>query len=84
MKELTKEETEAIAAAVTAHLELQRTVDVETHRKHHEYIDTLIIAEETKAARKEQWIRVVGGWGLILTITAAAAAAWDYFKDSLK
>ncbi len=73
-----------IAKLVQMRLDEQRSIDVETHHKHHEYIDTLITQAETRQARKEQWVRVVGGWGIILTITAFAAAVWEYFKDHLK
>ena len=76
-------QVDKIAKAVLNQLEEQRTVDVETHRKHHEYIDTLITDSERIQARKEQWIRVVGGWGLILFITAVATAVWNYLKNHL-
>ena len=81
---MTEQETQEIASAVLQLLEQQRTVDIETHRKHHEYIDTLITDAEKIQARKEQWVRVVGGWGIIVMITAVATAVWKYVTDHLQ
>ncbi|NNF60708.1 MAG: hypothetical protein HKN06_05165 [Gammaproteobacteria bacterium] len=83
MTQLSSGEIAEIAEAVTSHLEKRRTLDVETHRKHHEYISSLIKEKETRKGRQEQWIRVVGGWGIILAITAMAAAGWEYLKHRL-
>ncbi len=81
---VTQEEVNEIAKAVKTQLDQSRHIDIETHRKHHDYIDTLIIEVEKREARREQWIRVVGGWGIIITITAISAAIWEYIKDHVK
>ena len=78
------EDAHKIADIVLRRLDSQRTVDIETHRKHHEYIDLLILEKEKVNARKEQWIRVVGGWGLILILSALATASWQYIKKTLE
>ena len=74
------ENAHQIAEIVLRKIQAQRTVDIETHRKHHEYIDILISERKNVDERKEQWIRVVGGWGIIAMLTAAATTAWQYIK----
>lgn len=78
-----QEDIEDISTAVMHKLDLQRTIDIETHRKHHDYIDSLILDTENKSLRKEQMIRVASGWGVVLVLTTATAAFWKYFKDSI-
>ena len=72
-----------IAAAVAKELDGRRTIDAVTHHKHHQYIDSLLADAELRRQRREQWVRVVGGWGIIVTITAAAAAVWQYLKQHI-
>ena len=58
-------------------------IDLLTHQKHHRFIDAMLKQHERETARKEQWIRIVGGWGIIAALTAAGIAVWDYIKDHL-
>lgn len=78
-----KEEIEEISTSVMHKLDMQRTIDIQTHRKHHEYIDSLILDTERRSARKEQMIRVASAWGLVLILTTATAAFWQYLKSSI-
>lgn len=78
-----EQDIEEISASVIQKLDMQRTIDIETHRKHHEYIDSLILDTEKRSARKEQMIRVASGWGIVLILTTATAAFWQYLKDSI-
>lgn len=64
-------------------LDRRRTISSETHRKHHDYIDSLLDDAAMRRARREQWIRVVGGWGFVVLISSMAAAAWHYFKHKI-
>ena len=73
-----------IARAVLIELQKERSIDIATHKKHHDYIDTLIIEKEKKQERKEQWIRVAGGWGIVLGLSASGAAFLQYIKDHLR
>ncbi len=70
----------AIANEVAKRLAKDRTIDVETHRKHHQYIDSLIREGERKAERREQWLRVAGGWGIVAALSSTATALWHYLK----
>lgn len=79
-----EEDADQIAKEVLRQLEQQRTVDVETHRKHHEFIDTLITNHMKSQERKEKWITIVGGWGIITMLTGFGLAVWQFVKDHVK
>ncbi|MGI9202658.1 MAG: hypothetical protein ACR2Q3_01540 [Woeseiaceae bacterium] len=64
-------------------LDRRQHIPAGTHRKHHDYIDSLIAEQETHRARREQWLRVVGGWGIVVTISAVATAIWQFIKHQI-
>lgn len=80
---LSQEDLEKIAESVRQRLHDERTVDVETHKKHHDYIDTLIMEHEKTMARKEKWLQIAGGWGIVTALTVFTAAVWNYVKDNM-
>jgi hypothetical protein len=81
---MAEEDYRKIATAVSDELSRHRTIDVITHKKHLDYIDTLISAEKTRAIRKEQWIRTVGGWGIIVLLGGFVSIVWQYAKEHIK
>lgn len=81
---LPREEIEQIAEAVSKHLEAGRQIDVATHKKHHDFIDTLIAKEARREERREKLVQAVTIWGALLTLTAIGTAFWQYVKDNLE
>ena len=81
---LSEEDLTKIAESVRQRLHDERTVDVVTHKKHHDFIDTLITEKERDAARKEKWLQVAGGWGIVTALTIFTAAIWQYLKDHVR
>lgn len=76
-------EKEEIARAVAAELEKARTINVETHRKHHEFMEYMIERQKRSDARKEKIIQTVAGWGVITALTGLGLAIWHYLKQNL-
>jgi len=73
-----------IADLVVKKLRADRLIDTETHRKHHEYIDVLISESRRRSARREQWIRAIGGYAAIAAIGAFFFALWEFAKSELR
>lgn len=84
LDDMNDEDIRKISLRVLKDLEKSRTIDVETHRKHHEFIDVLITKEKKSQERKEKWIQVVGGWGIITFMTGLGLAVWQFIKDHVK
>ncbi len=76
-------DAELIARAVAGELERQRTIDVETHRKHHEFIDTLILDRDRRNDRIENLIKGVSVWIVILILTMVGLSIWNLVKFNL-
>lgn len=77
------QDKEEIARAVAAELEKHRSVDIETHRQHHAFIEHLVEVSKKREERKERVIQAVAGWGLITALTGIALAIWHYIKSNI-
>ena len=77
------EDIQKISLAVLKDLEKSRTINVETHRKHHEFIDIMIEREKKSQDRKEKWIQIVGGWGIITVLTGLGLAVFHFVRDHM-
>jgi hypothetical protein len=75
---LNDDDITAIGDLFETTLNRRATIDKVTHRRHHDYIDGLIVAGETRHARKEAIIRQVLGWSIVAAMAAAVAAVAKY------
>jgi hypothetical protein len=74
-----KEHLEQIAASVAEQLDKNRHIDRDTHRKHHEFIDTVIMETNRRRNFWEQIRKQVAGWGIIMVISGIGYAVWQWF-----
>ncbi len=75
---MTKEEREELSQTIRDAME-STGVDAKTHRKHHEYIDTMIIDARRKSDTREAITKQVYGWGIIMFISGIGIAVWQWF-----
>lgn len=69
---------DAVVKAVTQALDDRGTIEKSLHRKHHDYIDVLLVREQRRAERWESIKAHVYGWGIITAITGIGALVWNY------
>lgn len=63
---------------------MEREIDIESHRPHHEFIARWI---ERERRRDEMWEKIkvqVGGWAVIAFLGGIGLAAWQFVKAHLK
>jgi hypothetical protein len=79
MTEQQEIDQDLIISAVNKALDNRDSIDKLTHRKHHDFIDSLIQAKEKKLLRWEK-IRVqVTGWSIITVLSGLGAAVYNFF-----
>lgn len=64
-----EEDIQLIKTILNQTLDERDSIDYQTHRKHHDYIDYLIEEGNTRRARHEAVWRQVMGWGAVTVLT---------------
>lgn len=68
--------------AVNTALDGRDSLDAKIHKKHHEFIDTLIIDNQVRKDRKDKIITQVWGWGIIAMLSGIGTAVYHFFIKS--
>lgn len=68
-----------IKTAIHEALEERDGLTVKEHRDQHEFISMQIEEYQDRRARRERIKAQVGGWMVIMTLTAIGYAAWAWF-----
>lgn len=76
---LVESDIDILKTAFNQALNERDSLDHETHRKHHDYIDTLIHESKVKSARHEAIRRQIMGWGIAVFLTGIGTALYNFF-----
>jgi len=81
---MSEDEASAIAQAVVESLEKNRTITTDTHNKHHEFIDTLIMQSKKRSAMWEGVRKQVIGWGVIAFLSGIGLIFWQWLQHFIQ
>lgn len=69
----------AIAAIFEETLAKRQSVDLVTHKKHHDFIELRLAVYKQRMERREAVIRQILGWGSVLGVTLIGTAVYNFF-----
>lgn len=75
-----EEQATIIAKAVVETLEKNRSITTDVHNKHHEFIDTVIMQTQKRAAMWEGIRKQVIGWGIIAFLSGVGLMFWQWLQ----
>lgn len=73
----------AIIEGLMQRLDERKAIDDVTHAAHHVYVAMRMKERQLCFERREKIIQTVGGWAVIIGITAIGTTIWMFIKDHI-